>query len=292
VEGAEQYHLQVSRRPDFRFPYRPSLDVIIPRTRWSVPYAGIFSPDTVYYWRLRSCDGFGVWGQWSQPWTFQWQGPRVPVNLRIEQDGCDYVLHWEPNPRGERPVKYEVYGSDEKGFSIRKDEHEVPGLGKVPGNFLGETSETSMVVVSPDATAANANRVFYRVAAIDAGGTSSGCSDYAELPHPAIYSRPITRARVGRPYQYEVRSLRSLGDYQCKQDPAVDVKQYAYRFWDIEQNRFALLAGPRWLSIDAATGRLSGTPAEADVGQVQVKLEVSNQFGGRCEQQFDLTVER
>ncbi len=292
VEGAGQYYLQVSRRPDFRFPYRPSLDVIIPGTQWCVPYTGIFSPDTTYYWRLRSCDGFGVWGEWSQPWTFQWRGPRVPVNLRIDQDGYDYVLHWEPNPRGERPVRYEIYGSDEKGFSIHKGEHQVPGRGKVPGNFLGETPETSMVVVSPEATAANANRVFYRVVAIDAAGTSSGCSDYAELPHPTIYSRPITGARVGQAHRYDARSLRSLGDYQCKQDPAVDVKKYAYRFWDVEENRFALLTGPEWLTIDSATGRLSGTPAAADIGTARIVIEVTNQFGGRAKQQFDLSVRR
>ena len=64
-----------------------------------------------------------------------------------------------------------------------------------------------MVVVSPTATAANANEVFYRVVAVDAGGTASGCSDYAELPHPFIYSQPVTQARAGKPYRYRVKSL-------------------------------------------------------------------------------------
>lgn len=291
VDGAGQYHLQVSRRSDFRFPYRPILDVIIPKTKWCVPYTGTFSPDATYYWRLRSCDEFGVWGEWSQPWTFRWRGPRVPVNLRIEQDGQTFALRWEPNPRGERPVKYEIYGSDEKGFSIHKGDHEVLGRGKVPGNFLGETSETAMTVVSPTAAAANANRVFYRVVAVDGNGTASGCSDYVELPHPFIYSRPSTVARAGQLYRYPVQSLRSLGDYQGKQDPAVKEKRYDYRFWDIEENRVALLEAPRWLTVDRTTGIISGTPAEADAGKARVKVEVKNQFGGRGEQEFELTVE-
>jgi len=289
VEGADRYHLQVSRRADFRYPYRTSLDVIIPTTRWAVPFTGIFSPDTTYYWRLRCRDHGGVWGDWSRPWTFTWKGPRVPVNLRFERAGQAIMLHWEPNPRGERPVKYEVYGSDEKGFSIHKGEHDVPGRGRVPGNFLGETPETSMVVVSPTGAAA-ANRVFYRVVAIDAAGTASGCSDYVELPHPMIYTKPAATATVGRPYAYQAKSLASLGDYQSRQDPTADRKRYAYRFWDVEENRFQLLEGPAWLTLDEQAGSLSGTPQADDVGTSTVRLEAANQFDARTEQQFELTV--
>ncbi len=292
AEDADRYHLQVSRRPDFKFPYRTSLDVIIPSTEWGVPYTGIFSPDTTYYWRLRCRDHWGAWGPWSEAWQFSWRGPRVPVNVRLDIQGQAVTLHWEANPRGERPVSYEVYGSDEKGFSIHKDEHDVLGRGKAPGNFLGETTETSMVVASPTATADNANKVFYRVVAIDANGTASGCSDYAELPHPFVYSQPDTRARVGDEYRYEVKSLRSLGDYQCRQDPTVTYKKYAHKFWDIEENGFTLADGPGWLAIDEATGVLSGTPARGDVGTTHVKVRVTNQFDGRAEQDFDLTVVR
>jgi hypothetical protein len=292
VEGVDRYHLTVSRRSDFRHPYRPSLDVIIPSTEWKVPYTGIFSPDTVYYWRLRCRGRFGVWGEWSRPWTFTWHGPRVPVDLRFEEEGSTMTLRWAPNPRGERPVRYEVYGSDEKGFSVHKGEHDVPGRGKVPGNFLGETTGTSMAVAGPGASGAGANKVFYRVVAIDANGTESGCSDYAELPHPLVYTEPVTEAKVGREYRYEVKSLRSLGDYQCKQDPAVKRKQYAYRFWDVEEHTLRLVEGPDWLSLDEKTGALSGTPGASDAGTAAVKVEVSNQFGGRAEQEFELEVGR
>jgi hypothetical protein len=291
VEEADRYHLQVSRRPDFKYPYRPCLDVIIPTTTWTVPYTGIFSPDTTYYWRLRCRDHWGVWGDWSDAWTFTWHGPRVPVNLRFEAEGQAITLHWAPNPRGERPVRYRVYGSDERGFSVRNGEHQVPGRGTVPGNLLDETTDTSMVVVSPEATAAGANKVFYRVVAIDTAGTASGCSDYVELPHPFVYARPITEARVGQEYRYEVKSLRSLGDYQCKQDPTVNKKQYAYRFWDIDENTDKITQGPSWLQLDEETGVLAGTPGAGDAGTTTVKLKVTNQFGGRAEQEFEITVQ-
>ncbi|PIY52493.1 MAG: hypothetical protein COZ06_02920 [Armatimonadetes bacterium CG_4_10_14_3_um_filter_66_18] len=286
AEGADQYHLQVSRRPDFAYPYRTSLDVIIPTTKWGVPYTGIFSPDTPYYWRLRCKEQWGVWGKWSEGWTFTWRGPRVPVNARLEQTGQTFTLRWAPNPRGERPVKYEVYGSDEKGFSVCKDEHAAYTRGKVPGNFLGETTETEMLVIGPEAAQENANKVYYRVVAIDGGGTVSGCSDYAEAPHPFVRTSPVTQAKTGEPYTYEARSLRSLNDVQHHYDAPGD------KLWDSEENTFKLVAGPKWLTLDGKAGVLSGTPQAGDAGEARVKVEVTNQFGGRAEQEFALAVGR
>ena len=37
VEDAEAYHIQVSKRADFRVPYRPAYDVVINQAEWSVP---------------------------------------------------------------------------------------------------------------------------------------------------------------------------------------------------------------------------------------------------------------
>ncbi len=34
-------------------------------------------------------------------------------------------------------------------------------------------------------------------------------------------------------------------------------------FWDVERLRFRIQQGPKWLSIDEATGLLSGTPDRA-----------------------------
>ncbi len=290
VDGANRYQLRVSRRPDFLYPYRPCLDVIIPTTEWTVPYTGIFSPDTTYYWHVRCGDQWGVWGPWSQPSTFTWHGPRVPVNLKCEPHEQTITLHWKPNRHGERPVRYEVYGSDERGFSVHKGQHNVPGRGTTPGNFLGRTTNTAMVVVSPKATAAAANKAFYRVVAVDTFGTESGCSDYVELPHPFVYSQPTETATIGQPYSYTVKTLRALGDYQCKPDPSAGNQQYSYRFWDIEQDTFKLDKGPRWLSIDRKSGAMSGIPHAGDVGDQSVQVEVATQFGGCTKHAFRIKV--
>ena len=198
VVGAEKYHLRVSRHPDLVYPYRPCLDVIIPTTFWTVPYTGIFSPDTTYYWHLRCRDSHGVWGPWSKTWTFTWQGPRVPIDLHWQAHNQTVTLYWSPNPRGARPVAYDVYGSNEKGFSTHKKEHFVPGRGKVAGNYLGRTTQTNMVVIAPELTSPAANKVYYRVVAIDARGTESGCSDYVELPHPSKHL-PRIQSKIPAP---------------------------------------------------------------------------------------------
>ncbi len=285
VDGAARYHLQVSRREDFRFPYRPGLDVIIPTTTWAVPHTGIYSPDQTYYWRVRSRDRYGVWGEWSEPWHFTWVGPRVPVNVRLEQTGQTFTLRWDPNPRGPRPVRYEVYGSDEKGFPIKKESYNNWNLGEMPPNFLADTVETSMLVIDHGAEHPAMNRVYYRVVAIDAAGTPGGPSDYAEAPHPFIYSEPVTGATAGREYRYQVRSLTSVGDLQHHYEKPYD------QFWDVERNTYALVAGPKWLTLDAQTGLLSGTPAAGDRGKAAVRIEVSNQFEGKVGQEFELQVE-
>ena len=112
------------------------------------------------------------------------------------------------------------------------------------------------------------------------------------LPRRDSYASPQPGAKVGRPYNYQAKSLRSLGDYQCKLDPTSKRKAYAYKFWDIEETSFKLIEGPTWLALDEKTGLLSGTPGVADVGTATVKLEIATQFGAGAGQEFRLSVVR
>ncbi len=265
AEDAVCYHIHVSRRPDMRLPFRPCFDVIIDSTEHESPFAGLFNPDQTYYWRVRPCDQHGVWGRWSPAWKFRWSGPRVPVDGNYEVSGRGITISWKANPRGSRPVHYEVYGSNERGFTPSKSAYEVVGLGRQEGNLLATTDQTRLTVVCPDA-APPYNCSFYRVVAVDAAGVASGPSGQIELPHPFLYSLPPETAAVGRPYRYQVTTLKCLGDLQHRYTGP------GYAFWETEGCRFELAEGPSWLAVDPESGLLSGTPTEEDRGVHRVTI--------------------
>jgi len=105
------------------------------------------------------------------------------------------------------------------------------GLGTQTRNLLCTTSETKLLVVSPDATKLNMNCSFYRVVAVDENGVASGPSELLELPHPFIYSKPITTTEVNKPYRYQVKTLKCIGDLQYRYaEPNMD-------FWEEERIR-------------------------------------------------------
>ncbi|MDX2475697.1 MAG: hypothetical protein QNL91_18555 [Candidatus Krumholzibacteria bacterium] len=260
IPNVDLYHLMVSRYPDMRLPYRPSFDVYVETAAHESPYAGLFSPDETYFWRVRARNEYGVWGNWSPVWTFSWQGPRVPIVLKPEIDGEQISILWQPNPEGAKPVRYEIYGSDEQGFTPSKRRQMIHTLGWQPPNYLGATADTSMLVVASGGAQSNMNRAFYRVISIDQNGVESGPSDLIQLPHPFIYSVPDTTARIGDPYHYQLQTLVSIGDLQ---------KRYAkplFDYWEKEGYEFHLEDAPDWLSVDADTGLLTGIPAFVDAG--------------------------
>jgi hypothetical protein len=189
------------------------------------------------------------------------------------------TLKWKANPAGKKPAKYRVYGSEEKGFTIGdKNFQSALGVTKAemaawnpwfPANFIAETTATELAVMGRDADSPAANKTYYRVVAVDDRGKRSGPSDYATGPRPIIYSKPVTAAKAGAEYRYQVCANRSLGDLSARMKGNQQVSGY----FDIEKPKFALDKGPPWLKIDEATGVLSGTPDA--VGKVEVAVTVT-----------------
>jgi hypothetical protein len=106
------------------------------------------------------------------------------------------------------------------------------------------------------------------VVAVDAAGNRSGPSDYAASPRPIIVSAPLTEATKGVAYRYPVAVIRSLGDLRTR---VVQGKE-TMNFWDVERLRFEIERGPRWLTIDRATGLLSGAPDRTGPTEVVVSV--------------------
>jgi acetyl esterase/lipase len=282
-EGIADYHFELSDRADMAWPLSSNFAKLVSNTvdrgqpRYSAPYTGLLTPGREYYWRVRARNGHGVWGPWSKTWRFTPGGPAQPVQVTLEPakgTDCQAMLRWKPNPAGQQPVKYRVYGSDEKGFSVSDASYRrnvgqskvLPALS--PANFVAETTNTELVVLGAEIDLPNANRAFYRVVAVDDRGKRSGPSDYAAAPRPFITSKPPDTARVGTQFRYPIAVVRSLGDLRMR---TVEGKEVV-SFWDIEKPRYALVQGPTWLRIDESTGVLRGVPDVAGNTDVVVRV--------------------
>jgi hypothetical protein len=282
-DGIADYHFELSERADMAWPLSSNFFKLVSNTadrgrpRYRVPYAGLLAPDRAYHWHVRARNSKGVWGPWSATWTFRQDGPAQPVDVTLEPareaDG-PVLLSWKPNAAGRKPVKYRIYGSDEKGFSVSDEPYQRNvGLSKdVPGraaaNFVAETTNTALAVLGPGLGLPNANRAFYRVVAVDDRGQRSGPSDFAAAARPFVSSKPPPAARVGAEFRYQVAVIRSLGDLRLR---VVDGKEVA-SFWDVETPRFVLAEAPGWLRIDESTGLLRGVPDAAGNAEIVVKV--------------------
>jgi hypothetical protein len=214
----------------------------------------------------------------GKTWNFTARGPAHPLNVTLDYNQVAGVgiLRWKANTAGRPPVKYRVYGSDEKGFTIADQGFQgTVGVTKeemaawnpwFPANFIAETTATELAVMGRENGLPSANKTYYRVVAVDDQGRRSGPSDFATAPRPIIYSRPVVAARVGAEYHYQVCATRSLGDLSARMKGNEQVSGY----FDLEKPRFALDHGPGWLKIDEATGVLSGTPDA--MGKVEVTV--------------------
>jgi hypothetical protein len=259
-DAIADYHFELSDREDFAWPLSSNFEKLISNTadrgeaRYRLPGAGLLSPGRTYYWRVRAKDAKGVWGPWSSTWSFTASGPAHPLELSLQEG----VLRWKPNPAGQKPARYRVYGSDEKGFSVSDKD-----------NFVAETAEAELRVLGT--SPAGSNRAFYRVLAVDDQGRQSGPSDYASSPRPFLTSVPLCEARVGIGYRYTLSTIRSLGDLRLRQVEG-DRGQAVAKFWDTETPRYTLVKGPAWLKLDEKTGLLSGVPDATGNPEVEVTV--------------------
>jgi hypothetical protein len=302
-EPVADYHIELSQHPDMRWPLSPNFERLISLTpwqgkcEWTLPYVGLLNSGTNYFWRVRACDRNGVWGPWSRAFSFRVQAPGVPRDVKLVTNGDhDLQLQWQPNPQGSAPVAYKVYGSDERGFTVSDSEYLVnrgkgfvrnieeykakadsapdAGLVKTPANLIAQVSGTSLPVVGPELTMPNVNKAYYRVVAVDRAGSESGPSDYAEVPRPLVWNRPVQVAQVGKPYRFQPRAIRSDGDLRCR--PTAE-SSYNAAFWDREEYRFAPVRLPDGFTLDAKTGLVSGMPGKP--GAVEVAIKIENQLG-------------
>ncbi len=280
VAKIADYHFELSDRQDMKWPLSTNFYKLISRTadrgkaQYTLPCVGLLAPDRKYYWRVRAKNDKGLWGTWSKIWSFTPHAPSYPLDATFvfDEKKNEGSLHWKPNPVGRQPVKYRIYGSDEKGFSVSDTPYKVDvGTSKdlapqFPANFIAETASTTLAVLGSHVELPNANKTYYRVEAVDEQGKRSVASDYASAPRPVIFSQPATAAHVGAEYKYQPLANRSLGDLKAREINGREVRA----FFEMETPKYTLEKGPVWLKIDPATGILSGKPDAA--GKFEVSL--------------------
>jgi hypothetical protein len=73
IEGDKitDYHIQISLRPDCKWPLSPNFDIDIhtDEPQFQVPEGWLISGQT-YYWRVKAKDNQGNWGEYSEIWEF------------------------------------------------------------------------------------------------------------------------------------------------------------------------------------------------------------------------------
>jgi len=282
----DDYEWECSKRPDFLWHVGPSFSLYTRgKTEEPVPQYSLLTHGTTYYWRVRSRNDRGVWGPWGKTWTFRCKGPRVPTDVKLRREGRQWILSWKPNPKGTRPVKYEVFADNAPSFYpvvstwLIYDKERRKAFQK-QSNILLTTDKTEVVVVSDKGP--SRDRSHFRVAAIDADGSRGGPTTFVSAAFPFIFTEPVTVARVGKAYRYHARTLWSMPDYdRGGRNTAQPPKGML---------SFMLKKAPKWLKLDAATGLLTGKPTEP--GTFDVELNVSQEPGGTDTQAFQIGVSR
>ena len=293
---AVDYHIQVSDRPDMKVTLSPVFDRLVSCTpsagmpEWQIPGEGLLNPGHEYFWRVRGKAVSGLWSAWSAVWAFTPDGPGLPFNLRLTVDRNDRTatLLWDKSEEDVFVPHYEVYGSDERGFTASREPYEVfkggeEGTAHEPANLIGTSENNTMRVIGDG----GANRCYYRVVAVDAKGHRSGPSDHVEAPRPFLYSEHPPAIPANTTVTHQFRAIRSIGDLRAVSDGP---HRYQLAFREGDVLRYLLDEGPSWLSLDEASGLLTLTPHTEHVGLHAVTVRVLNGQGGADAQGFELRV--
>lgn len=307
VDGAADYHLRLGTDPEVDRALSPVFDKLVSRTpergasSWVVPEEGLLNPQTDYYWKVRARSAQGVWGPFSPVAHFQIQAPGVPLAPALEMDWATRraILTWEPNPQGTLPVAYEIHGSDEKGFSARREPYEIylgnecnPDSQVVPGNLLTRIDAVPRPrspVIGPD-IATELQMPFYRIVAIDAAGVRSGPSDMVEAPRPLVTTQLPSQIPADTTTRAQLRCLSSRGDLRAQ---SKGPHRYAQAFRDADRIEYLLDEGPPWIELETDTGMLLlSPPLHGALGNHTVTIRVRNGQGGVDVVGFDVHVVR
>ena len=278
------YEFELSEFKDMRWVLSPNFHKLVSRTAdrstssYSLASAGLLNPGQAYYWRVRARSQDEVWGPWSKTFSFSAVAPAVPVNATatFNRERRIAMLAWQGGKGGTAPVRFLIYGSEERGFSANDKPYEsnagLEGIRTQPANLLLETRDASSSVQIPE----ELWRPYYRIVAVDQEGRKSGVSDIATLSHPLIATTNLPPATAQQFYQVRIKTNASIGHLVSADE---DGKSYQLRYRAGDDLVFELSGAPPGLSIDS-TGLISGFVQAGKNEHYELTVEVKGNASG------------
>jgi hypothetical protein len=280
----DQYEFYLSGRPDLAWPLLTSMQHVIngATNSFSLPTPDALVDGRTYHWRVRARNTEGLWGDWTDAWTFTARGPGQPRNLTAHVNVSEgtAILTWEPPATGRPAVAYEVYGDTQHGFTpLRRPKKQCSTScdswsRTFPTNLLATTTELSIDVT-------NRNEAHYRVCAIDADGNRSVPTQYVRIHTPMLAPRTPPPANLYEPFEFTVNCTRKGGNYVFTLGQGMILQGG-------DTLSFELLNAPSWMSIDYESGEITGVPSE--VGQFEYTVRVTDGQGGTDTRTYPIEV--
>ena len=291
------YEFELSEFADMRWALSPNFHKLVSRTAdrgtssYTLPSAGLLNPGQTYYWRVRGRSRAGVWGQWSKTFSFSAEAPAVPVKAAAILDRARRTvrLAWGTGEGGTVPMRFRIYGSNERGFSANDKPFRynagLDGIRQAPANLLLETQEASPSIE----IAESLWRAYYRVVAVDREGRASGPSTMAEMPHPLIVTGTLPAARARHFYEARIDTNASIGHLVGADEHG---QPYQLRYRGGDDLSFEMQGAPPELSIDD-TGLISGfIGTQADRSYLVTVIVKCKASGASDSVKFRLRVDR
>lgn len=274
----QDYEFQLSEYPDMRWSLSPNFDRrLISRTNnrntssFQAPYAGLLNPEQTYYWWVRARSEDGVWGPWSDIFSFSVEAPGIPQNPQITYSpGTQKAkLFWKPNNKGTGIKCYKIYGSNERGFSVSDTVYKYnAGLKGTQTNkpnllYVTEDSKTNWTIPR------ELWQPFYRIVAIDLQNRESGPSAIAEFKHSLIKTQSLPVAQKNKFYETNIEVVSSIGHLVSATENG---KAYQLSFRNGDSLYFSIENLPPGLLMDESSGIISGTPTASGIYNLNVNV--------------------
>lgn len=115
------YHFQLSDDSLMRYPIVSNYDVYLRnidsvlQPKFHSIVTDFLLPGKTYYWHVRALDSKGAWSDWSPAWKFVCNGPKQPLNFRVDTTARGYLLKWD-RAENDNTSYFKIFAFIDRGF--------------------------------------------------------------------------------------------------------------------------------------------------------------------------------